>query len=222
MLSQRDPRWAGHKIGSTQEIIGQYGCTLTCLAQVLGSRPDAVADKLYQVSGLSGAYIIWQKLDVAFPDLHFVWRDYAYSQSAVDRTIASQGFCLVEVDFDHNPRSPGRHWILLTKDGSLDPWTGGLKEYPLKTGYAIIEKRKPEPIPEPPIIEDNEMTDEMAKKLIDAIKMQNLLVFMHGDIQFVKPDPNKKECYLKKGKRLILIDNGSMIDNGLAWSALGK
>jgi hypothetical protein len=222
MLSQRDPRWRDHKIGATDEIIGMYGCTLTCLAQVLGSRPDTIADKLYQVSGLSGAYIIWQKLDVAFPDLHFVWRGYAYSQSAVDRTIASQGFCLVEVDFDHNPRSSGRHWILLTKDGSLDPWTGGLKEYPLKTGYAIIEKRKPEPIPEPPIIEDNEMTDEQAQRLIDAIKMQNLINFMAGDLHFIKPNPKKADCFLKKGTRLIPVKDGRLIDNGLSWATLDK
>jgi len=70
------------------------------------------------------------------------------------------------------------------------------------------------------IIEDNEMTDEMAQKLIDAIKMQNLLIFMHGDIQFVKPDPKKDACYLKKGKRLVLVDDGSMVKNGLTWSAL--
>ena len=141
MLSQRDPLWGEKTIGSTNLKIKDFGCLLTCLAMILGVKPDEVANRLYQASGLQGALVIWSKIDIAFPKVHFIWRGYDYNGIAVTQAVNRYGFCLVEVDFDSKEHTRDNHWVLLTKEGMIDPWTGTTKNYPHKLGYAIIEKK---------------------------------------------------------------------------------
>lgn len=178
MLSQRDPRWAHKRIGRTNLTLGTHGCTLTCIAQVLGTSPDKVADRLYQVSALQGALVIWTRLQIAYPELKFVWRGYSWNEVVVETAIETHGFCLVEVDFDSNSRTPDRHWVLLTPQGSLDPWVGGIKNYPVKTGYSILHLNKP--VIENPIIEEVFDMADQAGNILKRMELGARLVEKDG------------------------------------------
>lgn len=146
-LSQRDSRWKDIKIGNSTSSIGNFGCTLTCIAMLSGTTPDVVNAFLTAVGGFLVDRIIWSKLNetklgLTFPDMG---RQYVYNDVAVREAIEKNGGCLVEVDYDGVVSTPSdRHWVLYIGNHNLiDPWTGTIKptsSYPLVKGYAIIEK----------------------------------------------------------------------------------
>lgn len=146
-LSQRDIRWKDIKIGNSTSTIGNYGCTITCLAMLAGTTPDVVNAFLTAVDGFSVDRIIWSKINETKLGLHFpdMGRQYVYNDVAVREAIEKNGGCLVEVDYDGVVTTPSdRHWVLFIGNHQLiDPWTGTIRptsSYPIVKGYAIIEK----------------------------------------------------------------------------------
>jgi len=136
-LSQRDPRWADIKLGTSDKTISTHGCTITCLAMMAGTTPDVVNNRLLAVKGYADKnLIIWTKIDEALPNLHFVFRHYVYNNEDVKGNLP----CLVEVD---GSRIGGkRHWVLYTGNQQmLDPWYGNLKatNYYPPVAYVIIQ-----------------------------------------------------------------------------------
>lgn len=163
-LSQRDVRWKDIKIGKSTSSIGNYGCTLTCLAMLAGTTPDVVNTELTRVGGFLVNRIIWQKINetnlpLEFPDMG---RAYAYDNDRVLEAINKNGGCLVEVDFDGIISTPNdRHWVLyIGNQRCIDPWTGNevaTSKYPLRKGFCVIN------------IKEVDMLSDEQKRILDFI-----------------------------------------------------
>lgn len=145
ILSQKDSRWKNTKINGTSSTIGNYGCTLTCLAMLADSSPDILASMLkFNVDKIIWSSINDTDLLIRFPDMG---RYYIYDNEKVKEAIEKNGGCLVEVDFDGiiNTKND-RHWILYVGGGmAYDPWTGteiSTSKYPIVKGFCIIDKIK--------------------------------------------------------------------------------
>jgi len=147
ILNQRDIRWKNKLINGTTSTIGNYGCTLTCLAMLADTTPDVVNSKLMAVNGFLKDLIIWTAINktdlpVRFTDMG---RAYSYDNDKVKQAIEKNGGCLVEVDFDGVIATPNdRHWVLFIGNGkAYDPWTGteiSTTKYPILKGFCIIDK----------------------------------------------------------------------------------
>ena len=145
ILSQRDPRWSGVTIGTSNVTIGSHGCTITCLAMAAGLTPDEINSRLLKVNGYAnGNLVIWSKISEAIPTLSNGIRSNVYDNDKVKEAISKNGFCLVEVDGARIGAS--RHWCLYIGNGQMhDPWFGTQKStsyYP-PVGYAIIDRLVP-------------------------------------------------------------------------------
>ena len=160
ILSQRDSRWKNKTINNTTSTIGNFGCTLVCLAMLADTTPDIVESKL----AFSVDRIIWTSINntdlpISFPDMG---RYYRNNNDKVKEAINKNGGCLVEVDFDGVISTPNdRHWILYIGNGkAYDPWTGteiSTSKYPIVKGFCIINKLESSIIPD--------MTDEQKRIL---------------------------------------------------------
>jgi len=144
-LSQRDTQWSGDTMGLTSKTIGDYGCTITCLAMAAGLTPREINERMTAAGAYQGALVLWTKVQAAVPWLQFEWRVREYENDRVKAAIEKNGFCLVEVDFDGKIGTPNdKHWVLYIGGGQMiDPWTGVVKAtsyYPLVKGYAIINR----------------------------------------------------------------------------------
>lgn len=143
LYSQRDIRWAKEKIGNTNSTIGQYGCTITCIAMLAEITPSEVNKRMTRVGGYLRDLVIWEKINEAIPWLSNGIRARKYENNKVTQAISDNGGCLVEVDFDGVVDTPNdEHWVLFVGNKTLyDPWTGTVKDtnhYPVLKGYTII------------------------------------------------------------------------------------
>ena len=141
-LNQRDLRWSKQQLGTSNTTIGSHGCTITCIAMLVGTTPDVVNKELKRVGGYAnGNLVIWSKVPVAFPQLTFVKRVNSYNNADVLANLP----CLVEVDFDSSPVTFGNHWVLFIGNKRLlDPWTGQNRptsSYPILKGYSVFKKK---------------------------------------------------------------------------------
>lgn len=137
--SQRDVRWKDKKINGTQHTIGTDGCYITCLGMAVDLTPDVVEERI----GFTGAQINYQDLDKI--GLELVEKSNTYDNAKVTQYIADYGFCVVRVDWDGSPKSPGdTHFVLfIGNKRMIDPWTGNevaTSKYPLLTGYRAFRK----------------------------------------------------------------------------------
>jgi len=171
-LSQRDPKWGSKLLGfSKTSTLHSYGCTITSLSMLAGLTPDETNNRLKAVGGFLVDLIIWSKIEEAIPWLKFEWRGYKYDNDKVKAAIKRNGGCLVEVDWDGSSNTKGIHWVLyIGNQRMIDPWTGregSTSKYPLRTGYAIINKIKPMP-------ENNDLQEclKQHKDLIDQLKAE--------------------------------------------------
>lgn len=146
IYSQRDNRWKDEKIGNSNSSIGNYGCTITCIAMLAEITPSEVNKRLTGVNGFLYDLVIWTKIEEAIPWLKFEFRGWTYDNSKVTQAIENNGACLVQVDWDGSPRTTRKHWVLFIGDKKMqDPWTGTTEptsKYPLLTGYSLINKGK--------------------------------------------------------------------------------
>jgi hypothetical protein len=145
-LSQRDPRWKNEKLGTSNETIGNKGCTISCLSMCIASQglnytPSGMSKQLVQVKGfLNGNLLLWGRINAAFPKFK-AYRYPTYDNAKALESLSKGMPVLVEV----NAAKIGapKHWILFIGDKkAVDPWTGTIiptSTYPL-TGMAIITK----------------------------------------------------------------------------------
>lgn len=179
ILSQRDTKWKDIRIGESKSTIGDYGCTLTCIAMLAGLTPVEVNERLKRVKGFQDDLIIWSKIDEAIPWLKFVKRSKVYSNDEVRGAIEKNKACLVEVDFDNKISSPSdSHWVLYVGNQKMyDVWTGVEKSttyYPILKGYAVIDvvANPPQDVPQEPTVTDKTKIDmgEFGIMEVQAIK----------------------------------------------------
>ena len=120
LLSQRDPKWSNKKLGFSETLIKDYGCTITCIGMKFGVTPDVVNECLKAVNGfLSGNLVIWKKLEEALPGVKFVYKYGEYDNEKVKQNLP----CIVEVN--GAPIGGDRHWVLFIGNQKIyDPWDG--------------------------------------------------------------------------------------------------
>jgi GH25 family lysozyme M1 (1,4-beta-N-acetylmuramidase) len=136
-LSQRDTRWASHKLGYSYYTIGGYGCLITAISMILNwygkqTDPAQLNDALVRVGGFTGANLYWNAIAQVQPDVYLAKSIDCYYIPAplheIDALLADDVPVLVHVDF-----TPGgavdQHWVLIVgKSGGdyiiNDPWTG--------------------------------------------------------------------------------------------------
>ena len=145
MYSQRDSKWSNNKLGTSNHTIGQSGCVITSICNLLLKHgyeitPDEANERIKNAGGYAnGNLIIWSKLKDALPVE--AYRYYGYDNNKVSQAIEDNKGCLVEAS---GARIGGsKHWTLFTGDGkSEDPWFGNVKTtsyYQPLTGYTIIK-----------------------------------------------------------------------------------
>ena len=175
ILAQRDPRWKDLKIGASNSSIGNYGCTLTCLAMLAGTTPNVINNHLTTAKGYLEDRIIWSTLNKTNCGLTFPenGRKYSYDNEGVLQAIKDNGGCLVEVDFDGVITTPNdRHWVLFIGDGkAYDPWTGTERfttKYPILKGYCVINVVKEVEQVKQDVLSDNE------QRIIAFVREKNI------------------------------------------------
>ncbi len=142
--NQRDPKWANIPVGFGEQTIGQIGCTISVIGDVLGLTPPEVNDGLKAVNGFSdgttigaGNLVVWAKITEVFPGTQ-IKRVWTYDNNDVLANIPN---VIVEV-----PAIPiggrGSHWVRYLGNEQLeDPWTGTVRptsDFPNPTGYCVI------------------------------------------------------------------------------------
>ena len=126
-LSQRDTRWASHKLGYSYYTIGGYGCLITAISMILNwygksTDPAQLNDALVRVGGFTGANLYWNAIAQVQPDVYLAKAIDCYYIPAplheIDALLSDDVPVLVHVDF-----TPGgavdQHWVLIVgKSGS--------------------------------------------------------------------------------------------------------
>lgn len=135
--NQRDSRWANIPVGFGEQTIGQVGCTISVIGDILDLSPDAVNEALKRVNGFSVNLVIWSKIEEAFPGVK-VRRVWAYNNEDVLVNVPN-----VIVEVPANPiGGRGSHWVRYIGNHQLeDPWTGAVRptsDFPNPTGYCVI------------------------------------------------------------------------------------
>lgn len=136
-LSQRDPRWALDRIGSSPLLVGRYGCTLTCVSMLSDwfgcyLSPTAIAHNaaLFTKDGL----VIWSALRLR--SMKFDRRAYSRDDAEIRAALRDPDRAVIfQVD--------GFHWVVGIKPTLLgndyvvvDPWDGRKKS--LRSAYSRI------------------------------------------------------------------------------------
>ena len=138
-LSQRDTRWASHKLGYSYYTIGGYGCLITAISMILNwygksTDPAQLNDALVRVGGFTGANLYWNAI-AQVPAGCLSWQRLSTATifpaplHEIDALLADDVPVLVHVDFNFPTPAVEQHWVLIVgKSGSdyiiNDPWTG--------------------------------------------------------------------------------------------------
>lgn len=124
-VGQRDKRWSWQKVGTGGYSIGQVGCTITCIANLLGVTPDYVNNMMKSKGGYKyGNLVNWAMLPKVFPDrIASAYRYYSYDNAIALKAIERNKFLLVEVDGRPIGAPGGKHWIGFKGNKQAhDPW----------------------------------------------------------------------------------------------------
>jgi hypothetical protein len=145
IINQRDPKWGYKKIGNSNLLLKDYGCTISCVSMsssYFGCFKDPGFLAKY-LSFTSGGLILWNSIGKVLC-CEFIWRAYPsnFKQSEIDEALKNPAkTCLLNV-------SNGKHWVLgiyrvpFTKRYWVaDPYTGRRKFYSGVIGYSILKKK---------------------------------------------------------------------------------
>ena len=150
ILSQRDDKWGNLYLGTSNTKVRDFGCTITCLAMIIGTTPDVVNQRLRDVNGFAqGNLLIWAKIPEAFPGIT-INRVWSYNNDDVKANVPN---VLVEVPPNAIGGVSGKHWVVFIGDQNCnDPWTGSIRptndflKYGDATGYCTVSGKWNNPI----------------------------------------------------------------------------
>lgn len=135
-ISQMDPKWKNDLLGfANDSTIGKFGCLLTSMTMVANTygfneTPATVNEKMRNVGGFQGAYIIPALLPKALPGI--IYRNFIRCQNQpaplteIDAALAAGKPVIIEVDYSP-ANGMQNHWVVLYgKKGDdylmRDPW----------------------------------------------------------------------------------------------------
>lgn len=186
--SQRDAAWASHKINGTSSTLGNYGCTISCIANVYTATGDNKNPKqMEELMRANGAFqrdlVLWTKVS------GFVFRFYCTDKPApmteIKRYLDERKPVLLNVSFEKNTSKPN-HWVLATGyDGDTifinDPWYGDkttvAPRYGKTSAIAILGGayfNRVVPLPQPKVDEKDALRNELqaTKSQLDDVRHQ--------------------------------------------------
>lgn len=147
-LSQRDPAWAGHKLGASNLTLGRWGCTTTAISMLSDyfncfRSPLEIASNAnnYTKDGL----IIWKNLN--FDKMKFEWREYGRNDAKIKAALLNpnEAVILQVNDMAHWIVAYSSRWVKSGDYVIIDPWTGRkctlLKNYHNITGAAYFSRK---------------------------------------------------------------------------------
>lgn len=180
-LSQRDPRWRNIPLGfSSTTTIGSHGCTITCIAMILGTTPDVVNERLKAVNGYANTnLVIWAKLEEAFPGIK-IKRVWSYDNEDVKKNVPN-----VLVEVDGQPIGGHRHWVVFVGNQKMiDPWDGKEKStasYPHPQSYCVIGGKWNKPSPQPDLSSElDKVREARDRHWNDLMKIKQAL-YLQGE-----------------------------------------
>jgi lysozyme len=138
-LLQRDSKWSSVTIGKSKSTIGQYGCTITCVAMA-STWFNCYHDPAWMAKNLKfqNDLLIWSSINEK-TCFDFEWRFYNCDHQRIREALNNnRKVCLLQVY--------SRHWVLATSNlytgyWTADPWTGTSKYYPNSaiSGGAVLK-----------------------------------------------------------------------------------
>ena len=149
IFSQRDPRWAGHALGSGAGELGPYGCFETSLTMVaydaygdMHWTPPQMDDMLYANHDFVGGDLLPDNaLDRVWPDRFQSHTEAGFNAAHVAAAIAApQEYAICCI---HNPAVgvPGYHFMVLGGTNLVaDPWWGKWMTLAAWGGPGIVVK----------------------------------------------------------------------------------
>lgn len=122
--SQRDPRWAELKLGTSHLTIGRYGCTTTCIADLSTYFGDNLTPAQVErdIQYTSDGLILWPTCQ--FKHFAFWFRDHARDDAKIKNALADPNLAVI-LQVAH-----GSHWVVATGIDAngmykiADPWRG--------------------------------------------------------------------------------------------------
>lgn len=151
ILGQRQMPWGNQLLGSSNLYIHAVGCFITEIAQIIGTTPDVVNEKLKAIQGFAPDdngqldLVIWSKVAEAFPG----WScEYIkpYNNDAVLAALNEGKKVLVEVSAApiggggiHAVEYIGNHQL-------IDPWTATVRptsDFPETFAYVVFSFTQP-------------------------------------------------------------------------------
>lgn len=147
IYSQRNPLWKDKNIGNSPYTIGQYGCTLTCVAMIASYFGDRLTplDIARRCQFTQDGKIIWASVN--FEHFEFDYRYYQDYPEGIDRAIADPDLAVI---LEVNSK---RHWVVATgktwfmdRYKIADPWNGDratMARYGDKVnGFALFTRKR--------------------------------------------------------------------------------
>ena len=122
-FGQRDPRWAKQKLNGTASTIGDFGCTISCIAMISGRTPAEQETLMRQTGAFQGDLVLWTRTP------GFKQRFYCEKVAAPLETIKAEIRAgrpvLLNVHLGSG-QVKANHWVLaVSEDFAIhDPWYG--------------------------------------------------------------------------------------------------
>jgi hypothetical protein len=139
--SQRDLRWCWKKVGQSSKRFYDFGCLITCLAMMVGRRPDELNDALLAGGAFHGANLDSTKAAA------ILGLDYLGKELDIER-VPLVFPTLREVDYTRDGGEFVRHFVIQARgrDGGfylVDPY-GGVRrplDYYRFVSYRLFSKQ---------------------------------------------------------------------------------
>ena len=128
---QRDSRWRNVLLGGSRVTIGGYGCTISCIGNLVGESPLEVNEKLREKGGYSGIDRNLVNWEIVARIYDLEWRGFERKASVYPVIAEVRGL-------------PGynQHFVVILEEGNdkiLDPWWGGVVK--MDSRYRIVSYR---------------------------------------------------------------------------------
>jgi len=121
LMSQKDARWSGDKLGTSSVTIGSYGCLITSVAMVCNyygkeTNPGKINQDLIEVNGYaSGNLLKFDAISTIYPDIAVDWEDYLSNPTdkQIDTVLKKDIPVIVQVDYKPDTPALDQHWVVI-------------------------------------------------------------------------------------------------------------
>lgn len=105
-FSQNNPVWKDNTIGKSASKIGDYGCTISCIATG-GTWFGELHTPAFLAKNLSFLTdrVIWSSIEKVYKNMKFLWRFYSLDKKLINEALKNKDkVVLLNI-------SNGKHWV---------------------------------------------------------------------------------------------------------------